>query len=62
MYVNASEGDAMINAMTQAFLLPGNLVCNLIGAEAADDRGMTRTLVNMLFWNLIRAFVALHFA
>lgn len=52
----------MIAALTKGFLLPGELVCNLVGARESDDRGMTRTLVNMLFWNLVGAFVALHFA
>lgn len=35
------------------FLGPGNAVCNLIGAEAEDDRAMIRTIVNMLVWNLV---------
>jgi hypothetical protein len=52
----------MISTLTKGFLLPGNLVCDLIGASTTDDRGMTRTLINMLFWNLIGAFIALHFA
>ena len=34
------------------FLFPGNLVCDLIGARAEDDRAMIRTVVNMLVWNL----------
>jgi hypothetical protein len=34
------------------FLLPGNLVCDAIGARADDDRAMIRSLVNMLVWNL----------
>ena len=36
----------------QVFLLPGNLVCDAIGARAEDDRSMIRSLVNMLVWNL----------
>ena len=54
--------NAAVNAMSYVFLLPGNLVCDYIGARSADDRGMTRILVNMLVWNLVAAFVALHFA
>lgn len=34
------------------FLLPGNLVCDAIGARADDDRAMIRSLINMLVWNL----------
>lgn len=36
----------------RVFLLPGNLVCDLIGARAEDDRSMIRSLINMLVWNL----------
>ena len=36
----------------QIFMLPGNLVCDVIGARADDDRAMIRSLLNMLFWNL----------
>ena len=36
----------------QVFLLPGNLVCDMIGARADDDRAMIRSLINMLVWNL----------
>ena len=35
------------------FFLPGNLVCDLLGATQADDRMMIRTLIDMLFWNLV---------
>lgn len=35
------------------FLLPGNLACDAIGAEAEDDRAMIRTVVNMLVWNVV---------
>ncbi len=34
------------------FLLPGSLVCDVIGARAEDDRSMIRSLINMLVWNL----------
>jgi hypothetical protein len=36
----------------RVFLLPGELVCNMLGAHAEDDRSMIRTMVNMLVWNL----------
>ena len=41
----------------QVFLLPGNLVCDVIGARAEDDRQMIRTLINMLVWNLVIVLV-----
>ncbi len=45
-------GWAMIgNAALQVFLLPGNLVCNALGARENDDRAMIRSLINMLVWN-----------
>ncbi|MFO1150859.1 MAG: hypothetical protein U1E62_20990 [Alsobacter sp.] len=52
----------MAAIVTRTFLLPGDLVSDLLGIRSADDRGMMRTLVNMLFWNLVGAFVALSFA
>ena len=52
----------MAAIFTKTFLLPGDIVSDLLGIRSADDRSMTRTLVNMLFWNLIGAFVALYFA
>ena len=36
----------------RVFMLPGNLVCDAIGAHAEDDRSMIRSLVNMLVWNV----------
>ena len=39
------------------FLLPGNLVCDLAGARAGDDRTMIRSLINMLVWNLVAVIV-----
>jgi hypothetical protein len=48
-----AEDLAMIGKIAlQVFLLPGNLVCNAIGARAEDDRSMIRSLINMLVWNL----------
>jgi hypothetical protein len=52
----------MTAILTRSFLLPGDLISNLVGITRPDDRGMMRTLINMLFWNLIGAFVALYFA
>ncbi len=43
----------MGHAITSFFLLPGNLVCNLLGARDDDDRMMIRTMINMLVWNLV---------
>ncbi len=39
------------------FLLPGNLVCDLAGAQPGDDRAMIRSLINMLVWNLAAVIV-----
>ena len=48
------KGSAMIGkALLRAFLLPGNLVSDALGAREEDDRAMIRTLVNMLVWNLV---------
>ncbi|HEY6434565.1 MAG TPA: hypothetical protein VIZ17_21525 [Acetobacteraceae bacterium] len=40
------------------FFLPGNLVCDLLGATKVDDRVMIRTLIDMLFWNLVIVLAA----
>ena len=36
--------------MPQAFLEPGHMLCDLIGAWSEDGRSMIRTLINMLVW------------
>ena len=56
--LNASLGAAM-NRAARLFLLPGNLVATLLHATEADDRMMIRTLINMLFWNVIVVIGAL---
>lgn len=35
------------------FFLPGDLVADLLGATKTDDRAMIRTLIDMLFWNVV---------
>ena len=42
-----------MNLATRLFFLPGDLAANAIGATKADDRTMIRTLVDMLFWNVV---------
>jgi len=42
-----------MNLPMKLFLLPGNLVADRLGASKTDDRAMIRTLVDMLFWNLV---------
>jgi hypothetical protein len=37
----------------QLFFLPGDLVADLVGATEDDDRMMIRTLINILFWNIV---------
>lgn len=41
----------------RVFLLPGNLVCDALGARKDDDRAMIRSLINMLVWNLVVVLV-----
>lgn len=41
------------------FFLPGDLAADLIGATKPDDRAMIRSLVDMLFWNLVAVIVIL---
>ena len=35
------------------FLLPGNMVSDLLGAAKPDDRAMILTMIDMLFWNIV---------
>lgn len=42
-----------MTALTKTFLFPGQVVSDLLGAGASDDRMMIRTLVNVLVWNLV---------
>ena len=44
-------------SLLSLFLLPENLVCDLAGAKAGDDRAMIRSLINMLVWNLVAVIV-----
>lgn len=41
------------NAVVRAFLLPGNVISDLLHVREEDSRVMVRTLINMLFWNLV---------
>jgi hypothetical protein len=52
MYPQSILGAAM-SLVLKLFFLPGNLAANRLGATRPDDRAMIRTLVDMLFWNLV---------
>ncbi len=43
------------------FLLPGDLVADLLGASEPDDRAMIRTMIDMLFWNVVVVVCAVVF-
>jgi hypothetical protein len=51
--VRPGSGSKAMSALTKAFLFPGEVVSDLLGAAESDDRMMVRTLVNMLVWNLV---------
>lgn len=46
---------------TRLFLLPGNLLSDVLHVDDADSRTMLRTLVNMLVWNLVAVLAVLPF-
>ncbi|HZH46202.1 MAG TPA: hypothetical protein VEY31_06160 [Roseococcus sp.] len=46
---------------TRLFLLPGNLASDALRIAAPDSRMMLRTLVNMLFWNLVAVLAVVPF-
>jgi hypothetical protein len=52
MYRRYTLGLTMKFAL-KIFFLPGDFVADLIGATAEDDRMMIRTLIDMIFWNLV---------
>lgn len=61
--VGATQVEAALsNVFLRIFLMPGEMVANSLGMTAPDDRGMMRTMINMLFWNLIGATIALYLA
>lgn len=46
--------------MTNFFLLPGDLVCNVAGIpHDSDHRQVLRSFINMMFWSAIAIPVAL---
>ena len=45
------------DVVLRVFLLPGNLMCDALGAHEDDGRVMIRTLINMLVWNLVAVLV-----
>lgn len=47
--------------LLKLFLLPGESVANLLGATNADDRAMIRTMIDMLFWNIVVVICAVAF-
>lgn len=44
---------AVMKRASKLFFLPGNLIADLLGAMETDDRAMIRTLIDMLFWNVV---------
>jgi hypothetical protein len=43
---------AIGHAVGQLLLLPGNLACDALGLDQADNRDLVRMLVNSLVWTL----------
>jgi hypothetical protein len=60
MYFRCSFEGRMKRAI-DLFLLPGECVANLLGATKPDDRAMIRTLIDMLFWNVVVVVFAVVF-
>ncbi|MEP1443298.1 MAG: hypothetical protein ABJK39_09845 [Hyphomicrobiales bacterium] len=49
----------IVKAIAALFLLPGTAVINLIGITVEEDGGILRSFINMCFWGVIAAWVAL---
>ena len=41
--------------LTSFFLLPGEIVCNVLGVEKANNRDLLRMLINSFAWSFIGA-------
>ena len=52
----------MPRLMLRLFLLPGNLMSDLVDARGEDDRAMIRVMTNMLFWNTLLIVIAFKIA
>jgi hypothetical protein len=48
-----TQWQALASLPLRIFRFPGTLVANRLGAKLEDDRMMIRTLIDMLFWNVI---------
>lgn len=45
------------NTLASLFLLPGDLVCNVLGVGKANNRDLLRMLVNSFAWALVGAVI-----
>jgi hypothetical protein len=48
-----TQRQALARLPLRIFQFPGTVVANRLGAKLEDDRMMIRTLIDMLFWNII---------
>ena len=49
----------LVKAIGTLFLLPGTMVLNIIGITVEEDGGILRSFINMCFWGIIAAWIAL---
>ena len=52
---------AFFKFLMAIFLFPGNLVLAGIHVTVAEDSGMLRSMINMLFWGFIAIMISLPF-
>ena len=48
---------SLINAFAAALLLPGDLACDAIGVDKANNRDLVRMLINSFAWALVGGIV-----
>jgi hypothetical protein len=48
-----TQWQALARMPLRIFRAPGTLAANRLGAKLEDDRMMIRTLIDMLFWNIV---------
>lgn len=53
-----TKAASLSTALARLFLLPGDLVCTVIGLEGDDKRELVRMLVNSLVWIVVGMLAA----
>lgn len=47
----------MVKALETVFLSPGDVLCNLMGVDHANNRDLVRMLINSFVWSAVGGVV-----